>query len=53
MRWFYYLHTNGNLIGRNPIVVDSDPEYFNSDFVRKVWEINTENRLDAFAAKKS
>jgi len=46
--WYYYLHTNGNLIYRNPAVVDSDPDYFDSPFVKKVWKINAENREDAW-----
>lgn len=37
--WYYYLHTNGDLIGKNPVVVDSDPEYFDSPFVRTVWRV--------------
>lgn len=45
MRWYYYLHTNGELIGKNPVVVESGGgtpmEYFDSNFVRKVWEIDT------------
>jgi len=48
MEWYYYLHTNNDLIGKNPIVVDSDPEYFNSNFVARVWHIDTENRADAW-----
>ena len=46
--WYYYLHTNGDLIGKNPVVVDSDPEYFDSPFVRKVWKIDLINRSDAW-----
>lgn len=42
--WYYYLHTNGDLIGKNPVVVDSDPEYFNSPFVKNVWLIDTSDR---------
>ena len=44
MKWYYYLHTNGDLIGKNPYVVDSDVGYFDSDFVKKVWKIDTEDR---------
>ena len=44
MKWYYYLHTNGDLIGKNPAVVDSDPFYFDSDFVKKTWKIDTEDR---------
>lgn len=41
---YYYLHTNGDLIHKPAIVVDSDPEYFVSDFVRKVWTLRPEDR---------
>jgi len=44
MKWYYYLHTNGDLIGKNPVVVDSDSSYFDSDFVKKVWKIETDER---------
>ena len=44
MKWYYYLHTNGDLIGKNPIVVDGDASYFDSDFVKKVWKIDTDER---------
>ena len=44
MEWYYYLHTNGDLIGKNPVVVDSDASYFDSDFVKKVWKIDTDER---------
>lgn len=39
IQWYFYLHTNGNVIGKNPVVIDADNEYFNSPFVRKVWAI--------------
>jgi len=42
--WYYYLHTNGDLIGKNPVVVDSDPEYFDSPFVRIVWRVDLTDR---------
>ena len=48
MQWYYYLHTNGDLIGKNPIVVDGDASYFDSDFVQKVWLIDTEKRGDCW-----
>lgn len=44
MKWYYYLHTNGDLIGKNPIVVDGDAGYFDGPFVQKVWMIDFENR---------
>jgi len=46
-KWIYYLHENGDLISKNP-VVDSDPEYFDSPFVKKVWRLDLENRGDAW-----
>ncbi|MBT9167417.1 MAG: hypothetical protein DDT22_00331 [candidate division WS2 bacterium] len=48
MKHFYYLHESGDIIGKTPSVVDSDPQYFDSSFVRKVWLIDTENRSDAW-----
>ena len=44
MKWIYYLHQNGDLIGKNPFVVTGDANYFDSPFVKKVWWINTEER---------
>lgn len=46
--WYYYLHENGSLIGKNPAVVDNDPQYWDSSFVRKAWLINKNNRADAW-----
>ena len=48
MKHYYYLHTNGNLIHKPASVVDSDPEYFNSTFVKKFWGLDDENRGDAW-----
>ena len=46
---YYYLHSESkDLIFKPEIVVDSDPEYFNSPFVQKVWHIDTSNREDAW-----
>lgn len=44
MKWYYYLHENGNLLGKNPVVVDMDTSYFDSPFVKNVWQIDTDNR---------
>ena len=48
MKWYYYLHENGNLLGKNPVVVDDevlgDASYFDSPFVKNVWLIHTEDR---------
>ena len=38
-KFAYYLHTNGHIILKSAIVYESDPEYFISPFVRKVWYI--------------
>ncbi len=43
---YYYLHTNGDIIYKNPIVADSDAlsgpyEYFDSDFVQEYWAIDS------------
>jgi len=48
MKWYYYLHTNGDLIGKNPIVVDNDGSYFDSPFVKAHWLIDTEARDDGW-----
>lgn len=39
--WFYYLHTNGELIAKR---FRPDP----SDFVRKIWTLNLEERESAY-----
>lgn len=44
MKWIYYLHQNGDLIGKNPAVVAGDASYFDSPFVKKVWWIETDER---------
>ena len=44
---FYYLHSEGNLIFKPTIVAD-DPGYFNSPFVKKVWRLDTNDRLCAW-----
>ena len=40
-KWYYYLHENGDLIGKSPAAVDSiGPfDYFDSPFVRMWWVI--------------
>lgn len=48
MKWYYYLHTNGEISGKNPVVVDSNPQYFDSPFVEKTWLIDTEHRGDGW-----
>ena len=44
MQWAYYLHTNGDIIGKNPIT------YYDieGDFVVKKWLIDTTDRTDAW-----
>lgn len=41
MEHYYYLHTNGELISKR---LSPDP----SDFTKKIWRIDTENRSDAW-----
>jgi len=48
VKGYYYLHTDGNLIFKPAAVLDGDPEYFNSDFVRRVWPVDAKNRLTAW-----
>ena len=48
MKHYYYLHTNGDLIHKPTIVVESDPQYFDSDFVKAYWLVDDENRYDAW-----
>ena len=45
---YYYLHTNGDLIYKPATVMDSDPNYFDSSFVKKVWPITLDERADAY-----
>lgn len=42
--WYYYLHSNDDLIGKNPAVVDSDPQYFDSPLVQKHWRVDLTDR---------
>lgn len=49
MNGYYYLHTNGNLIYKNAYVVDSDPDYFDSPFVKKWWRFDSTERQNAWA----
>lgn len=48
---YYYLHTNGSTIWKPSVVVRMDPEYFNSPFVVKVWEINSEESFEKMNAE--
>ena len=49
MRGYYYLHSETkDLIYKPAIVVDSDPSYFDSPFVQKVWGFDSKNRIDAW-----
>jgi hypothetical protein len=45
---YYYLHTNGDLIYKPASVVESDPSYFDSDFVKKVWDVGLKDRAAAY-----
>ena len=46
MRWIFYLHENGQIIGKNPQFWE--PQDAQSSFVKKVWEIETEDRATAW-----
>lgn len=48
MKHYYYLHENGELISKPALAVGNPAEYFESDFVRKWWEIETTDRTDAW-----
>ncbi len=41
---YFYLHTNGDLIYKPAIVVEFDPEHFNSNFVVETWGFAQEYR---------
>ena len=45
---YYYLHTNGSLIHKPGFVVDSDPSYFHSDFVKAYWRCDVTDRASAW-----
>ena len=45
---YYYLHTNGDLIYKPEIVMQDDPNYFDSPFVKKVWPITLNERATAY-----
>lgn len=45
---FYYLHTDGNVIYKPARVLDGDATYFDSPFVRKVWTVDTADRLNGW-----
>ena len=45
---YYYLHENGQVIWKPSVVVQMDPEYFNSPFVKRVWEIRTQGDMFRF-----
>lgn len=38
---YYYLHVNEQIIWKPKIVVEMDPEYFNSDMVIKFWKVES------------
>jgi len=48
MKHYYYLHINGSLIHKPISVTESDPAYFESDFVKRIWVVDTEKRETAW-----
>lgn len=53
MRTYYYLHSNGELIRKPAIVVESAGviDYFNSPFVRKWWVATTDRDIKQIEAE--
>jgi len=47
MKWYYYLHTNGDLIGKNPVAYNN-ADFDDSPFVKCFWYIDTTDRSDAW-----
>jgi hypothetical protein len=47
---FYYLHRNGNILKWVPGESDAtpDPSFFASHFVIRYWELDLDNRMDAW-----
>ena len=46
---YYYLHRETkDLISKPEAAVVADPAYFDSDFVQKVWKIDTTERVDGW-----
>lgn len=49
MTGYYYLHSESkDLIYKPASVVDSDPQYFDSPFIQKVWKFDSEDQFDAW-----
>lgn len=49
MKGYYYLHSESkDLIFKPESCVQYDADYFNSPFVQKVWQIDTESREDGW-----
>ena len=47
MNWYYYLHTDGDIIGRKPDA-GREQDFRESSFVKFFWSIDTTNRKDAW-----
>ena len=43
---FYYLHVNGSVIWKPKIVVESDPQYFESSMVVSYWEVESRKEYE-------
>jgi len=53
---YYYLHVNGQILWKPSILVDSDPNYFDSPYVVKYWYIDSQmsyNRMKVEAKELS
>ena len=49
---YYYEHQNGRIIFKNAVVVDMDPHYFDSPFVKRVWRIRDPSNPPADLVEK-
>ena len=36
---YYYLHTNGQIIWKPFIIIENEPEYFNSPYIVNYWKV--------------
>ena len=48
---YYYLHVNGSVIWKPKIVVESDPQYFESNMVVSYWKVESKRDYDNMITK--
>jgi len=49
VKYWYYLHTNGDLIPKHFAYDPSGSDFMDSDFVQKFWLVDTNKRFEAWA----